>query len=134
MLALWHSHIKTEVPADPVFVSNVHGHTYLELQGLAKGSFAQAGAEWIGWLRDQLGRHPGTVTPTAMLVTAGGLKSNVYTSLLSELARAELVLPRSVEWLALDLVHAAQKQKTYTPTQAKPYHEKKTRLHTQVNT
>lgn len=111
VLALWHGYIKTDVPADPAFVSNVHGHTYLELQALAKGSFAQVGAEWIRWLRDQLGHHPGTAS--AMLVTGGGLKANVYTSLLAELARAELVLPRSVEWLALDLVHAARKQKTY---------------------
>ena len=110
VLSTFHRYVKTDVSADAAMVSNVHGLDYLTLQAKANGkTFSEVGAEWVTWLRQRLNG-----ATRAVLVTAGGLKTNAYTSLLAEMVRAELVLPRAAEWTALDLVYAARQQKTYS--------------------
>ena len=81
VLSTFHRYVKTDVSADAAMVSNVHGLDYLTLQAKANGkTFSEVGAEWVTWLRQRLNG-----ATRAVLVTAGGLKTNAYTSLLARL-------------------------------------------------
>ena len=111
VMSTFHEYVAVKPPATTSAL--VHGLSFTELQGKARGDFAAVSTRWLEWLRARVAG-----SSSAAFVTAGGVAANTYELLCTELLRHGKALPTTTQWRTLDVLRAARISKAYTKLDA----------------